>query len=122
MQKVIRNFTISGLAIVFVLTTPFGGSVSKAEVKKINLRKAERSESTSDLFDHSEKIGRNNYTGLSGDDITVSPGREIGTTWYENQTIGSTGSRIFKDENDGIHFCWMNSINNWPFASSRFCI
>ena len=113
MQKVIRNFTISGLAIVFVLTTPFGGSVSKAEVKKINIRVTERFESAGNLFDHSEKTGRNNYTGHSGDDITVSPGREIGTTYYEVQTSGSTGSRIFKDENNGIHFCWMNSINNW---------
>ena len=39
--------------------------------------------------------------------ILDSPGRLVGTTYYDYQTNGSTSSRIVRDFSGGVHFCWM---------------
>ena len=43
--------------------------------------------------------------------ITDSPGEIVGSTQYDYQTNGSTGSRIVLDSQGGVHFAWMNGTS-----------
>lgn len=45
--------------------------------------------------------------------ILDSPGEMVGTTHYDMQSNGSTGTRIVKDYLDGFHFSWTNGIDFW---------
>ena len=45
--------------------------------------------------------------------ILTSPGYVVGTTHYDIQTNGSTGNRIAKDSQGGVHVVWMNGIGQW---------
>ncbi len=44
--------------------------------------------------------------------ILDSPGRVVGTTFYDMQANGSTGNRIAIDSNGLAHFCWIGSPNS----------
>ncbi len=44
--------------------------------------------------------------------ILDSPGRVVGTTYYDMQANGSTGNRIVLDSNGRPHFCWISSTNS----------
>ena len=41
--------------------------------------------------------------------ILDSPGRVVGTTYYDLQTNGSTGNRIVRDFAGGVHYSWMKT-------------
>jgi hypothetical protein len=43
--------------------------------------------------------------------ILTSPGRILGSTYYDYQSNGSTGNRIALDSFGGIHYCWTGSPN-----------
>jgi len=45
--------------------------------------------------------------------ILESPGEMVGTTHYDMQTNGSTGTRVVKDHLGGLHFAWTNAIDFW---------
>jgi len=52
-------------------------------------------------------VPRDTWTALG------SPGDILGTTHYDCQTNGSTGTRIVKDYLGGFHFTWTNGIDFW---------
>jgi hypothetical protein len=41
--------------------------------------------------------------------IFSSPGRVVGTTYFDFQANGSTGNRIVLDNQSGVHYCWTGS-------------
>jgi len=74
----------------------------------------------SEAMQRERLLGLTSPSGLAG--ITVplhpgmiltSPGYAIGTTHYDMQTNGSTGTRIVKDHLGGLHFAWTNGIDFW---------
>lgn len=50
--------------------------------------------------------------------LLVSPGLEVGRTWYDLQSNGSTGNRIALDALGGVHFCWTGTSD--PSLSNRY--
>lgn len=53
-----------------------------------------------------------NHNPDPGNVITDSPGTQVGMTYYDYQTNGSTGHRVAVHD-CGIHFAWMRSIDTW---------
>ena len=45
--------------------------------------------------------------------LAQSPGVQMGTTFYDYQTNGSSGNRIALCEDGSMYICWMNAPN-WP--------
>ena len=45
---------------------------------------------------------------------TTSPGVQVGTTYYDYQTNGSTGNRIAVGDDGSIYLDWMNLLG-WPY-------
>ncbi|MBD3169068.1 MAG: T9SS type A sorting domain-containing protein [candidate division Zixibacteria bacterium] len=77
-----------------------------AEVTKVSIEKAasiEKIPLDSDL----DKIDKPGYPYRGGD--VTSPGEMVGTTWYDYQTNGSSGSRVAVHD-CGVHMSWMNMI------------
>jgi len=48
--------------------------------------------------------------------LTVSPGDTVGTTQYDYQTNGSTGTRVVVDGQSNIHVSWMKGM---PYPTTR---
>ena len=46
--------------------------------------------------------------------IAQSPGTQIGTTYWDSQTIGSTGNRAAVCDDGSRYFCWTNLLG-WPY-------
>jgi hypothetical protein len=54
------------------------------------------------------------YYPLSPGFTTDSPGLEIGTTYYDYQTNGSSGNRMVICNDNSKYFCWMKLLG-WPY-------
>ncbi|MCP4633859.1 MAG: hypothetical protein GY855_13110, partial [candidate division Zixibacteria bacterium] len=105
---IILSFFLTGATII-----QSTGSAESATINKVPINDAKKTESLPDLGSTSKVMTKVDVIPFRANSITNSPGRIIGTTYYDFQTIGSTGSRIVKDSLNGIHICWMNGIGTW---------
>ncbi|MBD3167865.1 MAG: T9SS type A sorting domain-containing protein [candidate division Zixibacteria bacterium] len=103
MKKMITILAVLAVAVIF------SANAIAAEIHKVPIEEAAKKEVyPSDIPTGAEAPG----IPYTGGDITESPGLMIGTSYYDYQTNGSTGSRIAKHE-CGTHLAWMNGIGQW---------
>jgi hypothetical protein len=101
---------------VLILALIFSGTAIAGKVHKMSIEEASAIERP---VDDNANVDYGPLHPYQGSDVTDSPGLLVGTTYYDYQTNGSTGSRITK-HSCGIHMAWMNGVgsvsgNRWVY-------
>ncbi|MBD3233194.1 MAG: T9SS type A sorting domain-containing protein [candidate division Zixibacteria bacterium] len=98
-----RIFAIS-IAICFLFSLSSFG----AEITKVKISEAQKIERLPEMNPNTSAA-----PGIPLRDVILdSPGVQVGTTYYDYQSNGSSGTRITR-HTCGTHFLWMNGIGQW---------
>jgi hypothetical protein len=97
------------LVAVFLLLV--SSSISLGEITKLKISEAVEREHLLPAASSPEPTAK--AVPLKPGLTLDSFGEKIGTTHYDYQTSGSTGSRVVKDDLGGLHFTWTNGIYYW---------
>jgi hypothetical protein len=97
----------------------FSSSTLSGEITKVRISEAAERECLPPV---NSEWGETDVTSpIQPCPISSSPGEMIGTTHYDYQTNGSTGTRIVKDYLGGLHFSWTNGIDFWSGNRWVYC-
>ncbi|KPJ50960.1 MAG: hypothetical protein AMJ41_00520, partial [candidate division Zixibacteria bacterium DG_27] len=99
------------LISVMVILVAFTSQGIASKITKISIEEGMQREKLADPYDSHQSCGQG--IALQSGTILDSPGELVGTSHYDIQSNGSTGNRIVKDSQGGIHVVWMNGIDYW---------
>lgn len=106
MRKIQALILILGL--LFLLVTSF----SYAQIHKVKV--SELKEKVTDESPLIRKISKYQSSRITNPIFTNSPGTVVGSTWYEYQHNGTMSRMILLDPSEGVHFNWMNGLEDNP--------
>jgi hypothetical protein len=105
-----KKLTIAAVLVaVFLLF--LSSSISLGEITKLKISEAMEREHLPPVASSPEPTAT--AVPLKPGLTLDSPGEMIGTTHYDYQTNGSTGTRVVKDYLGGLHFTWTNGVDYW---------